>query len=143
MERECKRLATDGSNMMHTRWAYSMAGEEYARIHSWGHDPKRKVSDGREANALKNLTDLIRANTRLQVPATLLTSPRPSSSPFWSDTLRSTVLLAGSIQPSLSSNRTQQALHLHFGTIFPIFNTKSAQNTYLGQTEPAVRSSGN
>ncbi|KAJ5619935.1 hypothetical protein N7510_003919, partial [Penicillium lagena] len=42
LESECKRLATDGSNMMHTRWAYSMAGEEYARIHSWGHDPKRK-----------------------------------------------------------------------------------------------------
>ncbi|KAJ5527093.1 hypothetical protein N7513_011252 [Penicillium frequentans] len=39
---ECNRLATNGMNMMHTRWAYSMAGEEYARIHSWGHDPKRK-----------------------------------------------------------------------------------------------------
>ncbi|KAJ5298381.1 uncharacterized protein N7443_006501, partial [Penicillium atrosanguineum] len=39
---ECNRLATNGRNMMHTRWAYSMAGEEYARIHSWGHDPKRK-----------------------------------------------------------------------------------------------------
>ncbi|KAJ5279269.1 hypothetical protein N7478_004641 [Penicillium angulare] len=39
---ECNRLATSGMNMMHTRWAYSMAGEEYARIHSWGHDPKRK-----------------------------------------------------------------------------------------------------
>ncbi|KAJ5746210.1 hypothetical protein N7520_011392 [Penicillium odoratum] len=39
---ECNRLATNAMNMMHTRWAYSMAGEEYARIHSWGHDPKRK-----------------------------------------------------------------------------------------------------
>ena len=27
--------------MRHTRWGYSMAGEEYARIHSWGNDPKR------------------------------------------------------------------------------------------------------
>lgn len=35
-------------NMMHTRWAYSMAGEEFARIHSWGHDPKRKVPPGEE-----------------------------------------------------------------------------------------------
>ncbi|CAG8060608.1 unnamed protein product [Penicillium salamii] len=42
LEAECNRLATNGINMMHTRWAYSMAGEEYARIHSWGHDPKRK-----------------------------------------------------------------------------------------------------
>ena len=24
-----------------------MAGEEYARIHSWGHDPKRKVGSRR------------------------------------------------------------------------------------------------
>ncbi|KAJ5397894.1 hypothetical protein N7509_006007 [Penicillium cosmopolitanum] len=39
---ECNRLATSGKNMMHTRWAYSMAGEEFARIHAWGHDPKRK-----------------------------------------------------------------------------------------------------
>ncbi|KAJ5713467.1 uncharacterized protein N7483_010648 [Penicillium malachiteum] len=39
---ECNKLATNGMNMMHTRWAYSMAGEEYARIYSWGHDPKRK-----------------------------------------------------------------------------------------------------
>jgi hypothetical protein len=43
LDKECERLATNGMNMMHTRWAYSMAGEEYARIHSWGHDPKRKV----------------------------------------------------------------------------------------------------
>ncbi|OGE52666.1 hypothetical protein PENARI_c009G00484 [Penicillium arizonense] len=42
LDKECERLATNGMNMMHTRWAYSMAGEEYARIHSWGHDPKRK-----------------------------------------------------------------------------------------------------
>ncbi|KAK9856564.1 hypothetical protein MYU51_000279 [Penicillium brevicompactum] len=42
IDAECNRLATNGINMMHTRWAYSMAGEEYARIHSWGHDPKRK-----------------------------------------------------------------------------------------------------
>ena len=31
--------------MVHTRWSNSMAGEEYARIYSWGNDPKRKVSD--------------------------------------------------------------------------------------------------
>lgn len=27
---------------MHTRWCHSMAGEEYARIFSWGNDPSRK-----------------------------------------------------------------------------------------------------
>ena len=29
--------------MIHTRWSNTMAGEEYARIYSWGNDPKRKV----------------------------------------------------------------------------------------------------
>ena len=27
--------------MTHTRWCHSMAGEEYARLYSWGNDPKR------------------------------------------------------------------------------------------------------
>ena len=43
LEAECNRLATDNKNMMHTTWAYSMTGEEYARMYSWGHDPARKV----------------------------------------------------------------------------------------------------
>jgi hypothetical protein len=30
--------------MVHTRWSNSFVGEEYARIYSWGNDPKRKVS---------------------------------------------------------------------------------------------------
>lgn len=29
--------------MAHTRWCRSMAGEEFARVYSWGHDPKHKV----------------------------------------------------------------------------------------------------
>ena len=28
--------------MVHTRWCHDMTGEEYARIYSWGNDPKRK-----------------------------------------------------------------------------------------------------
>lgn len=43
LERECLEAACSGDNMTHTRWCYSMAGEEYARIHSWGNDPNRKV----------------------------------------------------------------------------------------------------
>ncbi|KAL2000629.1 hypothetical protein VTN02DRAFT_2844 [Thermoascus thermophilus] len=42
LEAECNRLATKGNNMTHTRWAHSMAGEEYARVYSWGNDPRRK-----------------------------------------------------------------------------------------------------
>jgi hypothetical protein len=37
-------VGTTGDSMIHTRWSNSMAGEEYARIYSWGNDPKRKVS---------------------------------------------------------------------------------------------------
>lgn len=41
LEEECLKHATSSGNMEHTRWCHSMAGEEYARIHSWGHDPYR------------------------------------------------------------------------------------------------------
>lgn len=41
LEGECHEYATKSENMEHTRWCYSMAGEEYARIPSWGHDPHR------------------------------------------------------------------------------------------------------
>ncbi|KAF2179305.1 hypothetical protein K469DRAFT_799646 [Zopfia rhizophila CBS 207.26] len=37
-----EKLATKGDCMLHTRWAHSMAGREYARLYSWGNDPKRK-----------------------------------------------------------------------------------------------------
>ena len=41
LEEECLAKATASQNMEHTRWCHSMAGDEYARIHSWGHDPHR------------------------------------------------------------------------------------------------------
>ncbi|RDW75788.1 hypothetical protein BP5796_06609 [Coleophoma crateriformis] len=41
LEEECLKVAVDGQNMLHTRWCRSMAGEEFARIYSWGNDPKR------------------------------------------------------------------------------------------------------
>lgn len=38
-------MASKGdAHMQHTRWCHSMAGVEYARLYSWGNDPKRKVS---------------------------------------------------------------------------------------------------
>ncbi|KAF9890646.1 hypothetical protein FE257_005777 [Aspergillus nanangensis] len=42
LEQECIKTGTSGDNMMHTRWCHDMTGEEYARIYSWGNDPKRK-----------------------------------------------------------------------------------------------------
>ncbi|CRG90480.1 Phenol 2-monooxygenase [Talaromyces islandicus] len=43
LEQELKATSSDGeSHMLHTRWCHSMAGEEYARVYSWGNDPVRK-----------------------------------------------------------------------------------------------------
>ena len=39
---ECYRLGKQGEQTKHYRWCETMAGEEYARIYSWGNDPKRK-----------------------------------------------------------------------------------------------------
>lgn len=45
LDRECYRLGiSSAESMVHTRWSNTMAGDEYARIYSWGNDPKRKVS---------------------------------------------------------------------------------------------------
>ncbi|KAJ5663699.1 hypothetical protein N7507_004430 [Penicillium longicatenatum] len=42
LDKELENIASKGNHMIHTRWCHSMAGEEYARIHSWGNDSKRK-----------------------------------------------------------------------------------------------------
>ncbi|KAF7125419.1 hypothetical protein CNMCM5793_001597 [Aspergillus hiratsukae] len=42
LDKDLETLASKGDHMIHTRWCHSMAGEEYARIHSWGNDPRRK-----------------------------------------------------------------------------------------------------
>ncbi|KAK4182348.1 phenol 2-monooxygenase [Podospora australis] len=41
LDRQCIEAGAAGHNMQHTRWCHSMAGEEYARLYSWGNDPKR------------------------------------------------------------------------------------------------------
>ncbi|CZR65570.1 related to phenol 2-monooxygenase [Phialocephala subalpina] len=42
LEEECMKAAVKGDSMQHTRWCRSMAGEEFARIYSWGNDPRRR-----------------------------------------------------------------------------------------------------
>ncbi|CAK3997996.1 related to phenol 2-monooxygenase [Lecanosticta acicola] len=42
LEAEAVQHATPPESMQHTRWCRSMAGEEFARIHSWGNQPERK-----------------------------------------------------------------------------------------------------
>ncbi len=45
LDKQCLDVASGGGDhMAHTRWCHSMAGEEYARVYSWGNNPKRKVS---------------------------------------------------------------------------------------------------
>ncbi|KIW37179.1 uncharacterized protein PV06_10798 [Exophiala oligosperma] len=39
LEEDCRELASPKESMMHTRWGYSMAGEEYARLYAWGNGP--------------------------------------------------------------------------------------------------------
>ncbi|KAF4583032.1 putative 2,4-dichlorophenol 6-monooxygenase [Ophiocordyceps camponoti-floridani] len=41
LEREVERVASRSGCMEHTRWCYSMAGVEFARVYAWGHDPRR------------------------------------------------------------------------------------------------------
>jgi 2-polyprenyl-6-methoxyphenol hydroxylase-like FAD-dependent oxidoreductase len=43
LEETCLAHATSGDCMMHTRWCHDMTGTEYARIYSWGNDPKRRA----------------------------------------------------------------------------------------------------
>lgn len=42
LDEACVKAASSGDNMVHTRWCRTMAGEEFARIYSWGNDPQRK-----------------------------------------------------------------------------------------------------
>lgn len=44
LEQECLDIATPSHHMSHTRWCWSMAGDEFARVYSWGYDPKHKAS---------------------------------------------------------------------------------------------------
>ena len=41
LDKEVVNVASEGHCMEHTRWCHSMAGEEYARVYSWGNDLAR------------------------------------------------------------------------------------------------------
>ena len=41
LEDDCLRLGKRGEHIQHYRWCETMKGPEYARIYSWGNDPKR------------------------------------------------------------------------------------------------------
>lgn len=43
LERDVDQVSSKACCMVHTRWCYSMAGDEFARLYAWGNDPRRKV----------------------------------------------------------------------------------------------------
>lgn len=57
LQDECYRLGQPGRYIEHYRWCETMAGEEYARIYSWGNDPRRK-GDYEAASPCPGLLDL-------------------------------------------------------------------------------------
>ena len=44
IEEECLSSSCGGDMKSHTRFCYSFAGREYARLYSWGSGPKRQVT---------------------------------------------------------------------------------------------------
>lgn len=42
LEESILKVASPSHTMQHTRWCYSMAGEEFGRVYAWGNDPKRR-----------------------------------------------------------------------------------------------------
>lgn len=42
LDADCIQVAAEGECMKHTRWCHSIAGDEFARVYSWGSDPARK-----------------------------------------------------------------------------------------------------
>lgn len=129
-------------NMMHTRWGYSMAGEEYARIHSWGHDPKRKVRLCESSvQDLKVKLTSHRVTTKPPAPAILSIFLRLSSSPSSFDTPHLTASAVASIQASSAFPRTTMAQLQSCAIISPGQNTRSVQSTFLARMVLAAKSS--
>jgi hypothetical protein len=142
LEEECKKVAVKGDSMQHTRWCRSMAGEEFARIYSWGNDPQRAVRGTimrRQAHA-----DLPRATTMLPVLAHMSIFLKLSSSLFSSSMRSEMGSRADLILPSSPSNANLMAL---FSVMFKIFSRNPSirygQNTCLDVMGRGVRFYGN
>lgn len=42
LEERVSSVATSATNMMHTTWSHTLAGEEYGRMYAWGNKPSEK-----------------------------------------------------------------------------------------------------
>jgi hypothetical protein len=106
LEEECQKVAVKGDSMQHTRWCRSMAGEEFARIYSWGNDPQRAV--GVTMFWRRQSLTLSRGNTMQRVPANTSISLRLSLNLFSFSTLPRTASLAASV-PFFTTTNTSPA----------------------------------
>ena len=57
LDRECYKLGSQGEQIRHYRWCETLAGEEYARLLSWGNQPERK-GDYERASPCPGILDL-------------------------------------------------------------------------------------
>jgi hypothetical protein len=142
LEEQCKRVAVKGDSMQHTRWCRIMAGEEFARIYSWGNDAQRAVC--MSLMQRREDVDFPRATTMPRVPAHMSIFPKPSSNLFSSSTPLRMGSHADSILLYSPSNANPMAL---FSVTFKTFSqnqyTRYGQNTYSGVMEHGVRFYGN
>jgi hypothetical protein len=104
LEEECQKVAVKGESMQHTRWCRSMAGEEFARIYSWGNDPQRAV--GVTVFSRGQLLTLSRVNTMQRVHANMSISLRLSSNLYSFTMLPRTTSLVASIPFSITTNKS-------------------------------------
>jgi hypothetical protein len=102
LEEVCQKVAVKGDSMQHTRWCKSMAGEEFARIYSWGNDPQRAVGNTLFSR-MQSLT-LSRVITMQQVPANTSISLRLSSNLYSFSTLPRITFLAALVPFFITTN---------------------------------------
>jgi hypothetical protein len=107
LEEVCQKVAVKGDSMQHTRWCKSMAGEEFARIYSWGNDPQRAVGN-KVFSRVQSLT-LRRVITMQQAPANTSISLRLSSNLSSFSTLPNITFLAASVPFFTTTNKSLEA----------------------------------
>lgn len=123
LDKQCIDAAAAGHNMRHTRWCHSMAGEEYARLYSWGNDPKRKASNPNVGFQARELDVLI-----------LLQGDYDAASPCDHVDLPQTEL-----EPILTRRAVRKGWTLRFNTSFISFNRSTKDSdTIISQVRDDV-----
>lgn len=142
LEEECKMVAVKGDCMQHTRWCRSMAGEEFARVYSWGNDPTRAVCV--TYAYILALSDHNREIMLPPVPAAISIFHRPTSNPSLFAMRPITAFNAASIpRSSLSTASLMGVLSAKSLITYPSRRIRYGLSTYLVVMELEVRFCGN